>query len=70
MNERACKARKYGTFDDCSRTENFIEILRFRHFHRHIVFTDEGEKMRNKEINEIYNNIFCDIHHGNIDLFL
>ena len=63
--ERACKVRKHGTFDDCLRTENFIEILRFRHFHRHIVFTDEGEKMRNKEIKDYINvSVVVDIEWG------
>lgn len=30
--------------------KRYVEILNFRHFHRHIVFTDEGKKMRNKEL--------------------
>lgn len=34
---------------------NCVEILKFRHFHKHIVFTDEGEKMRNKEIKDYIN---------------
>lgn len=63
--ERAYKARKYGTFDDCPQPENFIEILSFRHFHKHIVFTDKGEKMRNKEIKDYINvSVVVDIEWG------
>ena len=29
---------------------NYVEILNFRHFFKHIVFTSEGDKIRNKEI--------------------
>lgn len=35
--------------------KRYVEILNFRHFHKHIVFTDEGEKMRNKEIKDYIN---------------
>ena len=35
--------------------KKYVEILNFRHFHKHIVFTDEGEKMRNKEIKDYIN---------------
>lgn len=35
--------------------KRYVEILNFRHFHKHIVFTDEGEKMRNKEIKDCIN---------------
>lgn len=35
--------------------KRYVEILNFRHFHKHIVFIDEGEKMRNKEIKDYIN---------------
>lgn len=35
--------------------KRYVEILNFRHFHRHIMFTDEGKKMRNKEIKDYIN---------------
>lgn len=35
------------------------------HFHKHIVFTDEGEKMRNKEIKDYINvSVVVDIEWG------
>ena len=36
---RAQKARVYAEFDDCPRTEKFVKLLEFRHFERHIVFS-------------------------------
>ena len=45
--------------------ERLVEILYFRHFHKHIVFTDEGEKMRNREINDYINvSVVVDIEWG------
>lgn len=42
--------------DYCVGTKKrYVEILNFRHFHRYIVFTDESEKMRNKEIKDYIN---------------
>ncbi len=34
---------------------NYVEILNFRHFFKHIVFTSEGDKIRNKEIKNYIN---------------
>ena len=31
---------------------NLVEILRFRHFSRHVVFDSEGDKFRNKRIED------------------
>lgn len=31
---------------------NLVEILRFRHFSRHVVFDAEGDKFRNKRIED------------------
>ena len=33
------KASVYAEFDDCPRTEKFVKLLEFRHFERHIVFS-------------------------------
>ena len=34
---------------------NYVEILNFRYFFKHIVFTSEGDKIRNKEIKNYIN---------------
>ena len=34
---------------------NYVEILNFRHFFKHIVFTSKGDKIRNKEIKNYIN---------------
>ena len=39
-----CKASVYAEFDECTRSENFIEILRFRHFARYMSFTPTGKQ--------------------------
>ncbi len=33
----------------------YVEILRFKHFTRHMVFTENGKKPRNKEIKNYIN---------------
>lgn len=44
----------------------FVEILSFRHFFKHIVFTGEGDKIRNKEIKNYINvSVVVDIECGN-----
>ena len=45
-----CKASVYAEFDECTRSENFIEILRFRHFARHMSFTPTGKQGKKKQI--------------------
>ena len=47
---RAEKARVYAEFDDCTRSENFIEILRFRHFARYMSFAPTGKQGKKKQI--------------------
>ena len=47
---RAEKARVYAEFDDCQRTGNLVEILRFTHFSRVFRFNHTGEIGRKKEI--------------------
>lgn len=45
--------------------KRYVEILNFRNFHKHIVFTDEGDKMRNKEIKDYINvSVVVDIEWG------
>ena len=44
----------YGSRRDNSvaTKRNLVEILRFRHFSRHVVFDAEGDKFRNKRIED------------------
>ncbi|WP_035789448.1 hypothetical protein [Clostridium butyricum] len=35
--------------------KNYIEILNFRHFFNHFVFTNEGDKIRNKQLKKYIN---------------
>ena len=41
-----CKASVYAEFDECTRSENFIEILRFKHFARYMSFTPTGKQCK------------------------
>ena len=45
-----CKVSVYTEFDECTRSENFIEILRFRHFARYMSFTPTGKQGKKKQI--------------------
>lgn len=47
---RAEKSRVYKEFDDCSTTENLVEILRFTHFSRVFRFNQTAGIGRRKEI--------------------
>ncbi len=51
-----CRNPNYSiyTYRDNSFTtkRELVEILEFRHFVKHIVFTDEGEMCRNKHIKD------------------
>lgn len=53
--------------DLCVATKtNYVEILNFRHFFKHIAFTSEGDKIRNKEIKNYINvSVVVDIECGN-----
>ena len=59
--------RFYTCGDLCVATKtNYVEILNFRHFFKHIVFTSEGDKIRNKEIKNYINvSVVVDIECGN-----
>ena len=62
------KVWKYGACGNlCVATKtNYVEILNFRHFFKHIVFTSEGDKIRNKEIKNYINvSVVVDIECGN-----
>lgn len=46
-------------------TSGYVEILSFRHFFKHIVFTGEGDKIRNKVIKNYINvSVVVDIECG------
>jgi len=53
--------------DDSVDTKSiYVEILRFKHFTRHMVFTENGKKSRNKEIKNYINvSVAVDIVCGN-----
>ena len=44
---------------------SLIEILRFRHFSRHLVFDIEGDKFRNKRIEDYSTVVVIDMECGN-----
>lgn len=60
-------AQRKNSRDLCVATKkNYVEILNFRHFHRHMVFINDGEKLRNKEIKNYINvSVVVDIECGN-----
>lgn len=63
-----CSPETADTYRDlCVATKtNYVEILNFRHFFKHIVFTSEGDKIRNKEIKNYINvSVVVDIECGN-----
>ncbi|MET3752556.1 hypothetical protein ABID24_003830 [Blautia caecimuris] len=63
-----CSPGTADTYRDlCVATKtNYVEILNFRHFFKHIVFTSEGDKIRNKEIKNYINvSVVVDIECGN-----
>ena len=46
-------------------TSRYVEILYFKHFYKHIVFTGQGDKIRNKEIKDYINvSVMIDIEWG------
>ncbi|EGT3844960.1 hypothetical protein DBN17_10480 [Clostridioides difficile] len=58
---------KYATCRDYSvdTKKNYVEILNFRHFFKHMVFTGDGEKCRNKVIKDYINvSVVVDIECG------
>lgn len=60
------RQRKYRGDCGFATERNLVEILRFRHFFKHIVFTSEGDKIRNKEIKNYINvSVVVDIECGN-----
>ena len=57
---RACGDNSVAT------KRNLVEILRFRHFSRHVVFDAEGDKFRNKRIEDyITVSVVIDMECGN-----
>ena len=52
--------------DSVATKRNLVEILRFRHFSRHVVFDAEGDKFRNKRIEDyITVSVVIDMECGN-----
>ncbi|MBO0525306.1 hypothetical protein EXQ31_07450 [Clostridium botulinum] len=47
-------------------TKNYIEIINFRHFFKHFVFTSEGDNIRNKQLKKYINvSVVIDMECGN-----
>ena len=60
FSHRACGDNSVAT------KRNLVEILRFRHFSRHVVFDAEGDKFRNKRIEDyITVSVVIDMECGN-----
>lgn len=53
-----CKASVYAEFDECTRSENFIEILRFRHFARYMSFTPTGKQSKKNRKDACFQNFW------------
>ena len=53
-----CKASVYAEFDECTRSENFIEILRFRHFARYMSFTPTGKQGKKNRKDACFQNFW------------
>ena len=53
-----CKASVYAEFDECTRSENFIEILRFRHFARYMSFTPTGKQGKKNRKDTCFQNFW------------
>ena len=47
-----CKASVYAEFDDCPRAEKFVKLLSFRHFERHMMFSQSDRKEKKKAISD------------------
>ena len=45
-------------FDECTRSENFIEILRFRHFARYMSFTPTGKQGKKNRKDACFQNFW------------
>ena len=45
-------------FDECTRSENFIEILRFRHFARYMSFTSTGKQGKKNRKDAYFQNFW------------
>ena len=53
-----CKSSVYAEFDECTRSENFIEILRFRHFARYMSFTSTGKQGKKNRKDAYFQNFW------------
>ena len=66
--EEMCSSLRNDTCGDyCVDTkEKLVEVLYFRHFAKHFMFTSEGEKIRNKHLKNYFDvSVVVDIGCGN-----
>lgn len=64
LRHQSCNINSCG--DYCvATTSRYVEILYLKHFYKHIVFTGEGDKIRNKVIKDYINvSVVIDIECG------
>lgn len=57
VHDKLCSHNETDTCGDycVATTSRYVEILYFKHFYKHIVFTGEGDKIRNKVIKDYIN---------------
>ena len=61
-----CKASVYAEFDDCPRVGKFVKLLDFRHFERHMMFSQSDRKTYKKAISDGVNvSVVLDVGCGN-----
>ena len=61
-----CKASAYAEFDDCPRVGKFVKLLDFRHFERHMMFSQSDRKTYKKAISDGVNvSVVLDCGFGN-----
>lgn len=62
----SCKASVYAEFDDCPRVGKFVKLLDFRHFERHMMFSQSDRKTYKKAISDGVNvSVVLDVGCGN-----
>lgn len=61
-----CKASVYAEFDDCPEVGKFVKLLDFRHFERHMMFSQSDRKTYKKAISDGVNvSVVLDVGCGN-----
>ena len=62
----AGEASVYAEFDDCPRVGKFVKLLDFRHFERHMMFSQSDRKTYKKAISDGVNvSVVLDVGCGN-----